>query len=168
MPRCASSERMRCGPWPLATRERTNTSVKRASASAPDCSSSSSTGPTTSAGKPRVPSLRVSSRRLCSRRASNSRAVRLHAGASAMPPAGSGFERLILLLGDHRRLGQSLLGRRQELGTNALFDLGRNVLVLDQEVTGVFLALPDPVAVEAVPRTGLLDDVLLDAEVHDL
>ena len=39
--------------------------------------------------------------------------------------------------------------------------------MLEQEITGVFLTLPDPIAVEAVPGAGLLDDVLLDAEIDD-
>src|SRR5688572_11241407 len=167
MPRCASSARIRCGPWPFAMRERTKLSVKRASASAPDRSSSSSAGAMTSSGKPRAASLRVSSRRLCSRRASSSSAARLQAGSSTAG-AALGLEGRTLLLGRHlrRHLDGALL--RQELRADALLDRGRDVLVLEEEIARVLLALPDAVAIEAVPGAGLLDDVLLDAEIDDL
>src|SRR5215471_18309967 len=134
-------------------------SVKRAAASSPDSSSASRVVPISSSAKPRAPSLRSSSRRLCSRRASRSSAARSHAAESAT----SGLERRTLLLdGLDRGLP------RQDLRANLLLDVGGDVLVVDQELARVLLALPDPVALVAEPGARLLDDVLLHAEVDDL
>src|SRR5262249_2271844 len=68
--------------------------------------------------------------------------------------------------GGGRHLDRSLL--RQQLRADPLLDRGGDVLVLEEEVASVLLTLADAVAVEAVPSAGLLDDVLLHAEVDDL
>src|SRR5512139_457550 len=139
-------------------------SVNRVATSRPDCSSASSAGAMTASGNPRVASLRSSSRRLCSRRASSSTAVRLQAASSAA--SGSSLEGRTLLLDGRGRLDRRHL-LRQKLGADSLLDGGRDVLVLEQEVARVFLALADALALEAVPGARLLDDVLLHAEIDD-
>src|SRR5947207_10728865 len=157
IPRSASSARILAGPWPFAARARMKLSVKRAAASSPDCSSASSVDAIISSGKPRAPSLRSSSRRLCSRRASRSSAARSQATGSVT----SGLERRTLRLDD---LDRALL--RQQLGADLFLDGGRDVLVREQEVACVLLALTDPVALVAEPRARFLDDALLHAEVR--
>src|SRR5690606_36742103 len=54
-----------------------------------------------------------------------------------------------------------------QLRLDLRLDLGRDVFVLEQEVAGVLLALPELLAVVRVPRAGLLDDAVLDAEVDE-
>src|SRR4051812_19338710 len=159
MPRSASSARMRAGPCPFAARARMKLAVKRADASSPDSSSASSVVAISSSAKPRAPSLRSSSRRLCSRRARRSSAERSHAPGSAT----SGLERRTLLLDDlDRRFG------RQDARADLLLDVGRDVLVVEQELACVLLALADTVAFVAEPGARLLDEAMRHAEVDDL
>jgi hypothetical protein len=114
--------------------------VKRADASSPDSSSASSVGAISSSAKPRGASLRSSSRRLCSRRA-------IERGALARARVGDvGLGRRTLLLDD---LDRGLA--RQHARADLLLDIGRDVLVVEQELARVLLALADPVAFVAEP-----------------
>src|SRR5580692_8116416 len=53
-----------------------------------------------------------------------------------------------------------------ELLLDLLLDLVGHVRVLEQEIPGVLLALPQLIAVVGVPGTGLADDALLHAQVN--
>src|SRR5262249_27173919 len=145
---------------PFAARARMKLSVKREALSSPESSSASRVEPILPTSKPRAASLRSSSRRLCSRRASKPSATRSHAAGSSAASLEPSTLRL-----DGLDRGAFL---RQQLRAYLFLDLGRDVLVIEQELARVLLALTDPVALVAEPGTGFLDDALLHAEVDDL
>src|SRR6202050_1566156 len=121
---------------------------------------SASTTPCTVAGsKPCSISVSASSREQKSRRDSSTTAAVPAVSASADCPGASGRLRGLCL---------NTLRRRHHLDANLLFDLRGNVGVLLQIHARIVLALTDPLAVVAVPGSGLVDDSLRGADLDDL
>src|ERR1700683_1193712 len=124
---------------------------------------SASTTPCTVAGsKPCSISVSASSREQKSRRDSSTTAAVPAVSASADCPGASGRLRGLFL---------NTLRRRHHLDANLLFDLRGNVGVLLQIHARIVLALTDPLAVVAVPGSGLVDDFAFARDagaIHDL
>src|SRR6478736_2166651 len=103
------------------------------------------------------------------------------ASVSSSPPSSS-FMRVLSAAepadASRRAAGSQFVGGRvfggrtarladAELDLDLRLDVGCDVRVLEQEVAGVLLALTELLAVVGVPRAGLLDDAVLDAEVDE-
>src|SRR5690606_19573667 len=152
-------ERARCGsgspdrvPWPSAWAE-----------PPPDHGTGSSPSRRRAVA---VPDRPASARRSCSRRRMSSTGSgrwlpSARSGATHLPATGSE-------IGGHLGRGvRGHVGADAGLLLDLLLDLVAHVGVLQQELAGVLLALPQLIALVGVPGAGLADEAVLDAHVDE-
>src|SRR3712207_2495299 len=90
------------------------------------------------------------------------------AGSRALAGGDLRLDGVDLRLLDRRHLGDGVrVGDEAELDLDLVLDVRRDVRVLEEEVAGVLLALPQLVAVVGVPGAGLAHDAVLDTEVDE-
>src|SRR5690606_15740407 len=86
----------------------------------------------------------------------------------ASPVSGRGAAGFRRLAGFGRGGGDGRHQRQTDIGADLVLHLARQPRIGAQELAHVVLALADLVAVVGVPRTRLVEDLVLHAEVDDL